>query len=78
MALEEHVHRSCEAQLVVHVLCVLTALLGANRREIAAMLRERGAEVRPSLLPIGQVLRRTLPALRIGICLLYTSDAADE
>lgn len=67
MALEEHVHRSCEAQLVVHVLCVLTALLGANRREIAAMLRERGAEVRPSLLPIGQVLRRTLPALRIGI-----------
>ncbi|WFD32733.1 hypothetical protein MSPP1_003784 [Malassezia sp. CBS 17886] len=62
---------SFEQLIVTHVLGILTALLAVNRHELSAALcahaaaHGRGAE--PVLLDVGPVLRRTLPALRIGL-----------
>ena len=56
----EAVRRSFEAQALSHVLGVLTAQLTAVRGELAERLRA------PHTDALGAVLRRTLPALRVG------------
>ena len=58
--LPEAVRRSFEAQALSHVLGVLTAQLTAVRGELAGRLQA------PHTDALGAILRRTLPALRVG------------
>ncbi|WFD28779.1 hypothetical protein MNAN1_003794 [Malassezia nana] len=65
--LEEHVRKAWETMLVAHVFGTLASLLVVVRQELVAMLRAQPPATEPRLLPVGRVLRRTLPAVRIGL-----------
>lgn len=65
--LEEHVRKAWETMLVSHVLGLLAALFVVVRQELVAMLQAQPSATEPQLLPVGRVLRRTLPAVRIGL-----------
>lgn len=89
-ALEEHVRKAWETMLVSHVLGLLAALFVVARQELVAMLQVQPSFTEPQLLPVGRVLRRTLPAVRIGLkwvkghleylhtCRTHAARAAEE
>lgn len=89
-ALEEHVRKAWETMLVTHVLGLLTALFVVVRQELVTILQAQPSSSEPQLLPVGRVLRRTLPAVRIGLkwvkghleyihaCRTHATHAAEE
>ncbi|KAL4399492.1 hypothetical protein ACI68E_003873 [Malassezia pachydermatis] len=66
--IDEHVRHAWESLLVCHVLGLLAALLAVNRHTLVSTLRAQPTSLsEPQLLSVSRGLRRTLPAIRMGL-----------